>query len=886
MKLQNSDLIYTCVTRASPTTKHVMTDAALWEDFEQAKLETPSTNTAEHASQRVVVNLAPDQAKLVEQSSEAVTNKRIIEEKARNFKARAVARLNDAICAQIHAAWRNRILPTIDNTDFVTGTGDPREKCTAQCKATIYNLKVYLVQGADENDTFVEQLRRLKGPEQTFLREAALIDAEACGLIGSAQHRSAASMKARRAQKAEKPRSVVDLSPYGCLIHACVEEFCTLPAEPTKKQIDAYTRIHARRIGTDADRVKLESNIYFCQRHRFHVCDDFCDQTETGRYKESICVLSSRVKESSEYAFGVNERNASHASTQNETDDTEGILYEQDEDGATDTGLRATQRRRAAYTEVSIVRNRGDASRTEAVRGFVRRRGRGRGRGSIATDSVERGRLERIRLAETMIKSSGDDDAGLMTPQQRAAEFERLAAGDMARRSATVRYSADDNDDGDALADEGTTTTQRSASKRRKLSRAKREGQRLANQTAQLTLNIPREFLTDPALAPLMLAKKEEKESEPHEPYVDDDDEPVPGERPTMIGVKNEHDVLMNSHLAVPVGCAVQARRLITPAKTAKDDVITVSFDVRATLPFAERAVGKYDEEFAFDVLLEERDRASRLARFRLPYSNSFFSKSELFEQYGERACAIIWRLLCSRQRDSIERVKLMVCRTRAQSDVDAYMLAQRRAGRACFVERVEQLVRAAHERAGLYKRLLVDEALWAIFETYLALLVIEFYFNLVSLPRKLSVHLSRETADTITTQFFFEDFVPAILTFMCEGLEVNGVVILPRDTFILREWWPQTTTLRTLGIADQTQTHLISAIRAYIEAMRAANVSMRRLEATTIELDELVKLRLPGAIEGMEEMNSRQIARAAARRVTEIFNARRAQRIDALMHH
>ncbi len=866
-----------------------MSDDALWEQFEQAKLEVPNANNAEQSSARVVVNLAPDQAKLVAQSSEAVTSKRVAEEQARNFHAQAVGRLNDAICAQVHALWRARILPTIDNDDLITGTGDPREKCTPECKASIYGLKVYLVQGADENDNFVEQLRRMKSPEQTFLRESALVDAETCGLIGPAQRRSPADMKARRAAKANKPRSVVDLSPYGCLLHACIEEFCTLPVDAKPKQCEAYSRMHARRVGVEGDRVKLESNIYFCRRHRFHVCDVFCDQTETGRYKESICVLSSRVKESSEYAFGVNEKSLPNTSTQTENnDDAEGILYEQDEEGGTDTGLRATQRRRVAYSEVSIVRNRGDAAaaagRSEAVRGFVRRRGRGRGRGSIATDNVERARLERIRLAETMIKSSGDDDAGLMTPHQRAAEFERLAAGDMARRNTGARRAADD-DDGDAIVDEGTT--QRSASKRRKLSRAKREGQRLANQTAQLTLSVPRELFTDPALAPLMFeAKKEEKQDEDEAPCVDEDDEPVPVGRPTLSGVKNEHDLLMNSHLAVPVGCAVEARRLITPAAAAQDDMITVSFDVRAKIPFAERAVGKYDEEFAFDVLLEERDRASRMSRFRMPSANSFFSKSELLEQYGERACAIIWRLLCSRQRDAIEKVKMMVCRTRAQSDIDAYVLAQRRAGRACFVERFEQLVRAAHERGGLYKRLIVDEALWAIFETYLALLVIEFYFNLVSLPRKLSVHLSRETAETITKQFFFEDFVPAILTFMCEGLEVNGVVILPRDTFILREWWPQTTTLRTLGIADQTQTHLISAIRAYIEAMRTANVSMRRLEATTIELDELVKLRLPGAIEGMDTMNSRQLARAAARRVTEIFNERRARRIEALMHY
>jgi hypothetical protein len=59
--------------------------------------------------------------------------------------------------------------------------------------------------------------------------------------------------------------------------------------------------------------------------------------------------------------------------------------------------------------------------------------------------------------------------------------------------------------------------------------------------------------------------------------------------------------------------------------------------------------------------------------------------------------------------------------------------------------------------------------------------------------------------------------------------------------------------------------THLVSTIRAFIQAARSSNVSMRRFEATTIEMTELVPLRLPGVLKGSETMTQKELSRAAA---------------------
>lgn len=873
---------------------------------------------------------------LLRQSSEAVTHQRLLEERKRLTTAQAIGRVHDAIAAQLHALWCVNGRGKIAEDDFITGSADVRERCRG-CEAPhMYKLTVYLIQPHDDEPaSMIDALRRQKTSKEMFLRDEALQDAETCGLIGAAQRRSAADLAERQKQKASKMRARIDMGVYNCLLHACVDEYCVLPLSATKKQRELYNRIHSLPLQTAG--TQLESHVYFCARHtRFHMCDEFCDQTEPGRHGECVCTLSSRVKRAAELdsaladaGFGAHGGGGASAGAGGggggggdsmPARDNEPTLGDNEDMGFANaqTDEKPVVRRRAAYSEVSVIRDRGDNLRQRMMltengtpmRGTVpRRRGRGRGRGSIAGASAERARLDRIRLAQSMIKSSGDDDAGILSPQQAALQFERLAAGEMGRRAIGAAEAMLIDGEGEDVviieghefsANGGGAGTKRSTSKRRKQGRAKRVKSRLANQAAQMTLDLPSEFLEDEQESESEDADgndDEQAEQEPplprvkEEPRDEDGFQVVP--EPLLESIVTTHDITMNSYLAMPIGgdqFTVQyAESGANDKKAKRGKTVSVSFDVRAKIPFAERASGKYDQEFAIDVLLEQRARNERLARFNLTGSattNTFFSTTELLQQYGERACAIVWRIMCSHERDAIEKQKLITCTSKTRSEVDAYMSAQRKERRVCFAERIERICRASFDKSGMYKRIVIDEALWKIIETYTALLVIEFYFNLVSLPRTVSINLMPETADTIQNQFFFENFVPAILSFMCEGLEVNGVVILPRDSFFIREWWPQTATLRTLGIADQTMTHLVSTIRAYIEAARSSNVSMRRFESTTLEFDTLVSLRLPGVVPGSETMNSKELARAAARHVVSLFIEARARRLEALVQY
>jgi hypothetical protein len=202
---------------------------------------------------------------------------------------------------------------------------------------------------------------------------------------------------------------------------------------------------------------------------------------------------------------------------------------------------------------------------------------------------------------------------------------------------------------------------------------------------------------------------------------------------------------------------------------------------------------------------------------------------------------------------------------------------------RPVLVEKMERLAREALDETRIAKRLVMTEELWLVFSTYWALLVVEFYFNLVSLPDELAAYLDADTSATIKREFYFEHFVPLIVKSLKLGIVANNVVILPCDG-IVRELFPDSNTLRLLGMPEQTRTHLEIAISTFLSAARASHVPMRRFEATVLEPTELAALCLPGvADDGAEQMSTTERANAAARRTVELFLERRLRRLRAL---
>lgn len=641
------------------------------------------------------------------------------------------------------------------------------------------------------------------------------------------------------AEATELARRAKLLPQAPCLVHACFEELCLLGAEARSVAVQGYNRLHTEEL-TNA---LLPTTVYLCLGHeRFHICDQHCDQTYVGRSGESVCALSSMVKTAPESAFTFGDGTArvgdvdvggGEAGSLGAALTGEDLREERQFGGASSTATASAVRPppRRGYGESEVLRERGS---------LVGRR-RGRGHGAVVGGAV-RSLRDRLALAKLAAQSSGDDNA--LPAEEQAKQF-----AEAARNVANVPL-------GDA-----PSTPPEGAARQRKLRRAKRVKATMTSAVAHTKLLVPLHVYR-------LLTDTDEDYGAPAAPP------------PPTTG-----SALIAGRLAA-AGAGSQAA---WQAEVIADEQVMLTLSVRATVPFGERSA-EFNDAFLRDMLEEKRMRAPRLTRFRVQQQQQsasaaayeLFGTGLLFAQYGERACAIFWRLFGSEERSAIERSREDTAQERLRIAVEAYSNERKRARQALLAEDFARLALSARESGGVFKRLVIDHTLWALAETHAALLVTEFYLNMVSFVQQFADQFAPDVADAVQTHFYFEHFVPVILFFMRAGFDINGVVVLPPERIVVHEWFPETAALRALGVPEQTMTHLCSTVRAYIASARETRVSMRRLEATLIEPEELMALRLPSA-DSPPIDDSHAFAERAAQQLVRLFIAKRTKRLEAL---
>ena len=830
--------------------------------------------------------------------------------------AAAIAVVHNAICKQVHQQWlvHGSVYATSGAEEQQVAVCSAHEPCDPQqCRARCDALTLYVVvPDGDEASGKLDKMRRQKRVDELYLHdETVLLALEGCG--AHLPRRSAPEMERRR-RAAQQPRASVDLSQFNCLVHACVPRYCLLPPKSSPRNRRLYNLVHQRKL---ANVPRLERSIYFCARHaRFHICDAYCDQTVTARQNDRMCALSARIKSAADnvLAFGDGTLTTQQAEALRETSAAksgragahEREEYESaqafaragnaqtaaDTDAAVDKAQQqqqqqqqqqesphmeaadAPKRRRTTNNDVTMIRDL-----RAGARGTRGRRGCGRGRGAIAGGSVsERAARARRLLAERLQRSSGDapetiDVSEYDRRMQRLAITHAAAPEEHASAAVAASAAAD-------------ASAKKQSARKRKISKAKRARAAANAAPSRVTVRVPLTLLCRAGFVSYVHAASLRRAQSLVKRDAD-------GADVDAVVVKSEPGT--HEHAVAVAASQIAAVELPSTVTVDDNDCVLVAFDARAKLPFAERPAGTLDREFAFDLLAESAARVPRFERFRiaaLPRElNTFFDNSSLFEHYAERATAIIWRLFESHQRASIELKKVSACRTRIRNDVNAYGgnsvrrgggRGDRGVGRTVLAEKMDRLAREALDERRIAKRLVMHEELWLVLNTYWALLVVEFYFNLVALPDELVQYLSSETSESIKSKFYFEHFVPLIVKALKLGIVVNNVVILPCDGFV-RELYPDSSTLRQLGMPEQTRTHLDTAISSFLSAARASHIPMRRFEATVLELSELAALCVPGVIDGSERMSTSERADAAARRTVQLFLERRLRRLRAL---
>ena len=735
---------------------------------------------------------------------------------------------NRAVCEQLKRLWLNQDAARWQILDgeqaAAVPAGDGRRCDCEKCRSRSFRLRLYQVRVMREQE---------RGAVERMI----------------ARHESAAHLYLS-AEATELARRAKLLPQAPCLVHACFDELCLLSADARSAAVHGYNRLHTEELTS----ALLPTTVYMCLGHeRFHICDQACEQTYVGRGGELVCALSAMIKTAPDSAFTFGDGTArvgdvdvgggsADGGANLSTSLTREDLRDERQFGVTSSAAAPPPRR--GYGESEVLRERGS---------LVGRR-RGRGHGSVVGGAI-RSLRDRHALASLTAQSSGDDNA--LPAEELAKQF-----AEAARNVANVPIG----DASSATAASSSSSAQEGGARQRKLRRAKRVKPTLGSAVAHTKLIVPLDVYR-------MLV-----------------DETVDASQ--RQGSAGSAPASIAERLAAGAGLcqsACQAELL------GGGEQVLLTLSVRATVPFGERSPD-FNDAFLRDMLEEKRVRGRRLARFRVAPTTTttasvatsaaaayeVFGTGLLFAQYGERACAIFWRLFGSEQRGAIERNRDAAAQERLRISVEAYSNERKRARQALLAEDFARLLLAARESGVAFKRLVIDHTLWTLAETHAALLVTEFYLNMVSFVQQFADQFSADVADAVQTHFYFEHFVPVILFFMRNGFDVNGVVVLPAERIVVHEWFPETATLRALGVPEQTMTHLCSTVRAYVASARETRVSMRRLEATQLETEELMALRLPAADAPPIE-NSHEFAEHAAQSLVRLFVDKRTKRLEAL---
>lgn len=325
-----------------------------------------------------------------------------------------------------------------------------------------------------------------------------------------------------------------------------------------------------------------------------------------------------------------------------------------------------------------------------------------------------------------------------------------------------------------------------------------------------------------------------------------------------------EHALLAASVAAAGVGAP--------PLATPDGDVHTLA-SVRPAAPFERREAGALERELVLDELHDRhcRDALTACVGAVLPEvgtRNAFFMSGELVARHVVRAYEIVRRMLFGFQRCALERRRLERAHDAARRAARAHIDACAKDGRVLFHSELETLYGAALTTRRRYARLTLAAAEQRAALAYYALLATEFYLGLRALPVRVPPDEADADYATVRTQFAFEHFVPIALDMMRTDFTIDGVRVLPRDTFLVAEYAPDPATLRALGLPENTCTHVRNATVHLLRVAARQGVALRRVQTTEFQVAELCALARAAPERALAETVERFVARRAARLV------------------
>lgn len=310
------------------------------------------------------------------------------------------------------------------------------------------------------------------------------------------------------------------------------------------------------------------------------------------------------------------------------------------------------------------------------------------------------------------------------------------------------------------------------------------------------------------------------------------------------------------------------------PESLPADTVIGTSVKIRPRAPFEYRKHGTYDREYALDELRRLHNRTWLRKQFMLGHSvdrNTFFTNEMLLAQHLEMAYEIVEYMLFGEQVAAIARAAHERSHLAARKAVQQYLTDCRKKGTVVVFDTLDNIYVEALTNAHRYVSVVIDEQLKRTALTYYALLIVEFFFGLMALDVEVPPEDEHAAYATVRREYTFEYFVPVIADMMHSvDYVVDNICVLPRDTFLLGQYCPDSGVMRTLGVSEHQANTLKTLLKQLIEIARR-KTPMRVLQATTLSWHDLCALARASSVDDAGANTIKLFVAARARRLADM---------------
>ncbi len=250
--------------------------------------------------------------------------------------------------------------------------------------------------------------------------------------------------------------------------------------------------------------------------------------------------------------------------------------------------------------------------------------------------------------------------------------------------------------------------------------------------------------------------------------------------------------------------------------------------------------------------LVQDNAQLQEKPLFSDQYSSNTFGDGlrEYLTEIYTCAYDVVQLLLFSAERMRIEQHTEQLVHTSICKKLAAYIKNEARHTRPVHLDMCQRIIDRETKRRRCYPRIYVRDGARDRLSSYYAMIVVEFYVQLMYVEKQLSDHNERVrrnkrkrdagNAKATTPKhksletYSFRSVVPIVLALISKGFGNHGQILIERNNFLAI--MPETSTIHQLGFVRKTGTHIQNVIKQTIAFALEAKIDVRQLQTTTLQ--------------------------------------------------